>query len=404
MATNQPQVNQSQPFNLTTQVQTSNEIRGQEGITSYGALLLPFDVTREKVVEDVKAKQNLKNKIKSAFQNAPSKIKNAIKNPTQTFKTLSKYMTDNRQKISGVMTTIGSKFSGIAVAQAIKDGNISTSEALDYLFMGYAPALGITGSLFGYSGLKQLKDSLANGNIDVGSFINGFSRTLKGATDLADTITNKKNHTSKNVIEFDLTASHSESYQSETPDRRVQSGQSLNEYIHNMPETIEVQCSLQDGRRYSKAEFRAILKYLRERKETVQLVLGDELFDSLVLTDFNPSHDCTRSGMDYSLSFKKIIRSDITTNKEVTIQPMPIYLTRDIESDNGIGSLKSLSKNSGKGGFGNNVPNLPPINPDPNFDDIGKQLMNAVTNSVKNYVSGAKTFVKTAIDNARGKK
>ena len=108
--------------------------------------------------------------------------------------------------------------------------------------------------------------------------------------------------------------------------------------------------------------------------------------------------------MDYSLSFKKIIRSDITTNKEVTIQPMPIYLTRDMESDNGIGSLKGLSKNSGKSGFGNNVPNLPPINPDPNFNDIGKQLMDAVTNSVKNYVSGAKTFVKTAIDNARGKK
>ena len=361
MSTNQPQ-----PFNLTTQIQTSNEIRGQEGITSYGALLLPFDVTREKVVQDVKIKQNLKNKIKSA-----------IKNPTQTFKTLSKYMTDNRQKISGVMTTIGSKFSGIAVAQAIKDGNVSTSEALDYLFMGYAPALGITGSLFGYSGLKQLKDSLANGNIDVGSFINGFSRTLKGVTDLADTITNKKNHTSKNVIEFDLTVSHNETYQSETPDRRVQSGQSLNEFIHNMPETIDVQCALQDGRRYSKAEFRAILKYLRDRKETVQLVLGDELFDSLILTNFNPSHDCTKSGMDYSLSFKKIYRNDIDTKTEVTIQKVPIAMKdeNELSISSNTGSLKSLT--SGKMGDVK-MPNIE--NP-----DIKKDISGMVKDIIKNH-------------------
>ena len=305
MATNQPQ-----PFNLTTQAQTSSGVRSKDGITSYGALLLPFEVTREKVLQNVKAKQNLKNKITSAFKNAPNNIKNAIQNPTQTFKTLSKYMTDNRNKISGLMTTIGSKFSGVAVTQAIIDGKVSSQEALDYLFMGFAPALGIQGSLMGYSGLNQMKDAMTQGTINVGSFVSGFARTLKGITDFKDMTANKKNKKSANVIEFDLTTSHSETYQSETPDRRVQNGQSLNEYIHNMPETIEVQCSLQDGRRYSKAEFRAILKYLRERKETVQLVLGDELFDSLVLTDFNPSHDCTRSGMDYSLSFKKIIKLD----------------------------------------------------------------------------------------------
>ena len=333
----------NQPFNLTTQIQTSKETRQQNGITSYGALLLPFEITREKVLQNVKGKQSLKNKITSAFKNAPNNIKNAIQNPTQTFKTLAKYMTDNRNKISGLMTTIGSKYSGIAVTQAIIDGNVSSQEALDYLFMGFAPALGVQGSLMGYSGLNQIKDALHNGSINVGSFVSGFTRTLKGATDFKDMITNKKNKKSANVIEFDLTTSHSETYQSETPDRRVQNGQSLNEFIHNMPETIDVQCSLQDGRRYSKAEFRAILKYLRDRKETVQLVLGDELFDSLVLTNFNPSHDCTRSGMEYSLSFKKIYRNDIDTKTEVTIQKVPIKL----ENTDSFSSLSSSKLNTG---------------------------------------------------------
>ena len=89
--------------------------------------------------------------------------------------------------------------------------------------------------------------------------------------------------------------------------------------MHNLPDTFDVQCALQEGKRYSKAEFRAIIQYLRQRKETVQLVLGGEVFDSLILTNFNPNHDCTKSGMDYSLSFKKIHRSDIQNNVEVNI-------------------------------------------------------------------------------------
>ena len=336
---------------------TSNSLRNSSNITTYGALILPFD--REKAFEQAEVQADpgvvteQQGAIISAIENGDQRgiIEEAIKNEvnapkssvTQKIKDLATYMNDNRDKIAGVATTITSKFSGIAVAQALMTGKVTSKEALDYLFMGFAPALGVTGSLFGYSGLNQIKDALFNGSINVGAFISGFTRTLKGGKDLADMLTKKQTEVASNVIEFDLTISHNENYQSETPDRRVQSGQSLNEFVHNMPETITVNCALQEGKRYSKDEFRAILKYLRERKETVQLVLGDELFDSLILTDFNPNHDCTKSGMDYSLSFKKITRSDIDTNTEVTIQKMPI---KDESSSLGSG----LGSNSGLGG------------------------------------------------------
>ena len=302
-------------------------------INTYGALILPFDrdevFQQAEVQADPEEVTEAQGAIISAIENGNQKsiveeaIENEVNAPkssiTQKMKDLATYMNDNRDKISGLMTTIGSKFSGIAVTQALIDGKVTSREALDYLFMGFAPALGIQGSLMGYSGLNQMKEALFDGSINVGAFISGFTRTLKGVTDLKDMLTKKNVEVASNVVEFDLTISHSESYQSETPDRRVQSGQSLNEYVHNMPETIEVQCALQEGKRYSKAEFRAILEYLRNRKETVQLVLGDEIFDSLILTNFNPNHDCTKSGMDYTLSFKKIHRSDIQNNVEVNI-------------------------------------------------------------------------------------
>ena len=301
-------------------------------VLTYGALILPYDIklAEEENKPDTDPKETTKKegKFKSALKKAGNSTKNAITHPGQTIKSLVKYMSDkrNREKLGSIFGVIGDKFSGIAVCQAIMDGRVSSKEALDYLFMGFAPALGVEGSLMGYSGLMQIKDALFNGKIDVGAFISGFRRTLQGIVDLKDMITRANVQKSANVLEFDLTISHNETYQSETPDRRVQSGQSLNEYVHNMPVTFDVQCAFQEGRRYSKAEFRAILDNLRKSKMVVSPVLGDEIFENLILTNFNPSHDCTKSGMDYSLSFKQIIWGAIETDRIVNVQSKPTTL------------------------------------------------------------------------------
>lgn len=334
-----------------TVTQTTNSITN---ITTYGALVLPFDIKKTlqeaKVQVDPKESTKQQGKLKSALKRGGKNFSAAVKS-SQNIKVLTDYMQDKRNanKFGAVANVIGSKFSGIAVAQALMDGNVSSREALDYLFMGFAPAIGVQGSLMGYSGLNQIKDALFDGSIDVGAFVSGLRRTIKGGVDLKDMLTRKNARVGANILEFDLTISHNETYSSETPDRRVQSGQSLNEFVHNMPETFDVQCALQEGKRYSKAEFRAILKQVRDRKEVVSLILGDEMFDNLILTDFSPSHDCTKSGMDYNLSFKKVTWGKIDTTTEVIIQTKPEGLDSDINSDS---SSKTGKLNSGKVGKG----------------------------------------------------
>lgn len=369
-------------------------------IKTYGALILPFDkdevLKKTQVQAPPKVKTTFKGQLKSALGlSSDPTFKDMLKNPGQTFETLAEYTKDTRLKISGIINDVESKFSGIALTQAIINGRITSKEALDYLFMGFAPALGVQGSLMGYSGLNQMKDALFNGTINVGSFISGFTRTLKGMTDLKDLLTKKKTQVAGQVIEFDLTVSHSENYQSETPDRRVQSGQSLQEYVHNLPETFDVQCALQEGKRYSKTEFRAILLYLRDRKETVQLILGDEIFDSLILTAFNPSHDCTKSGMDYTLSFKKITRSDVQTNAEVTIQPMPKSLPNDVAN---AGSLKGSSNSivgSNTNTNNNNSNNYPlPSNNDYNPPGFMTQVKEGYTMLINHFKGDTSTLRK----------
>lgn len=364
---------------LTGAIEQSNPSLSSQ-ITTYGALVLPFDVkeflNKNKPQVDPETQDTFKGQLRSALKLSPNEnlIKGALKSPLQTFETLSQYMKDERSQMNKLTTIIGSKFSGIAVAQALASGKVSSREALDYLFMGFAPALGVQGSLMGYSGLTQLKDALMNGSIDVGSFISGFTRTLKGAVDLKDMLSNKEGRLSNDIVEIDLTLSHSENYQSETPDRRVQSGQSLNEYIHNMPDTFEIQCALQEGKRYSKAEFRAIIQEVRNTKGVISLVLGEEMFDNLIITNFSPNHNCSKSGMDYTLSFKKITRSDIERT-EVIISLRP----EGLEENDQNGILSSGGGSSSNTG----MPNMSNLDPLVDASNIAQKSVSKIKKAAK---------------------
>ena len=348
----------------------TDSLRQQEGIKTYGALLIPLEKTSDDkgiVKTDSKEVTKQEGKIKSAIKRAGSAVKNNISSFNQSVgksvSDLVTYMKDENNSVNDKIGKIGSKFSGIAITQMIIDGKVSNKSAREYLFLGFAPQLGVAGVEFGYSGLKQMKNAIANGDINVGQFLGGFKKAVKGATDLANQIKGKEISQSFQVVEFDLTNSHTESYISETPDRRVQDGISYSEVIHNLPETFEVQCSLQDGKRYTTSEFREIITNLRNSKKLVTLVLGDEQFSDLVLTGFNPSSDCSKSGFDYSLSFKKISVGSIRVDAEVDIQKLPT-----LEGDSTTLTTGSLSA----GGANVQIP------------DIKGQ----VSNAVKDFMGG----------------
>ena len=314
------------------------------GRDTYGAIILPYipKVFAPKV--DPKEKTSLMGKLTSAKDKAVGALKNAVTNPTQTFKDMATYLYDHRSEMMNYVTNLQltSKFSGIAVAQALVNGKVTSKEALDYLFMGFAPALGVTASALGYSGITQMKDALFNGSFDVGGLVNGFTKAQKGIVQLKDQLMGKTTQSKGDVIEFDLTISHSESYTSETPDRRVENGNTLSETVHNLPPTFDVSVALQDGKRYTHGEIRAIFTELRDKKVPVKLALGDEIFEDLILTGFNPTNDCTKSGMDYNLSFKQIIIGYIDLTQKIVIQELPISMQETTVS--GVSGAGNLAK------------------------------------------------------------
>lgn len=282
---------------------------------TYAKLILPYNPQEYNVTTTPEQKLSLKGKLSSAWSSAKASVKNAIQNPGQTMSNLGKYLQQSEDAVLN-------KFSGIAIAQLLVDGKVTNKQALDYLFLGAFPALNQTYTALGYSGIQQMKEALANGTINVGNFVNGFTKTLKSLTDLKNKVKNINAFEEKNIIEIDITYSHQETYMSESGDRRVQEGISWTEFIHNMPEMFSLTCGIQDGKRYSVQEFKDMLRYLRKKRVPFNIEIDGELTELVILQNFQPTREGATNGLEYNLDFKKV-RIGTVESADVVIQLPP---------------------------------------------------------------------------------
>lgn len=238
------------------------------------------------------------------IQNLTGKLLSGVKSSGLNFENATTVLKNTASLVSESVDTIANKFSGIALTQLLKDGKITNDTAFDYLTQGFPKALGMTSVAMGFQSVEQLKNSLKNG-INVQQFISSFQNFGGALSELTGLNETRKDVEGFDVIELDAVLDDSRNYSSETPDRRVESGQTYQEFIHNMPDMITLQCVLQDGRRYTGDEFEDILLNLRNRKIAVNIILGDVTKESYVLTNFAPVREAM-GGYNYSLEFKKI--------------------------------------------------------------------------------------------------
>ena len=321
---------------------------------TYAKLILPYNPVDQQVNTSPKAKMSLKGKLTSALSNASNVVKNAVKNPGQTMSNLGKYLQQNEDAIVN-------KFSGIAMGQLLVDGKVTNEAALDYLFLGAFPALNQTYTALGYTGISQMKTAMLDGTINVGNFVNGFTKTLKAVTDLKNKVKNIESFKEKNVIEIDIVYSHQEEYLSESGDRRVQEGMTWTEFIHNLPETFNLNCGLQDNKRYSVQEFKDLLRFLRMKKVPFSIEVDEELIENVILQNFQPSREGATNALDYILQLKKA-RVGNVESAEIVILPLP---TTAEDSASGEGGTV------GTGG----LPKIPNYDNNP-FDETKKIMQN----------------------------
>ena len=261
---------------------------------TYCALLIPNDI------------KNVKENKEGFIQSLSGKFMSGVDSSGINLKNASTLLKNTASLISEGVDTLGNKFSGIALAQLLADGKISNDTALDYLTQGFPRALGLTSVAMGFQSVAQLKTALKNENgVNVQQFISSFQNFGSALSDLLNIEDTRANIDGFDVVEIDVVTNDGRSYQSETPDRRVESGQTYQEFIHNMPDLLTLDCYIQDGRRYNGDEFEDILLNLRDNKIAINIILGETQKESYVLTNFNPNREAI-GGYQYSLEFKKI--------------------------------------------------------------------------------------------------
>lgn len=196
-----------------------------------------------------------------------------------------------------------SKFSVIAMTQLMKDGRVSNQDALNYLCTGFANQLGMTAASMGYQTVDACVEALGNGTINGSQFLTNIGKFTSSLSKEKQI----ENINGEQIIIIDSVLNEKiGERQIETAERRVESGQTLTEFLHNMPETFNLDCAFYEGENYTWSDFKEYMGYLIDKKIEVQLQLGDETYSHLVITQFTPTRDMATTGRMYQLSFKRI--------------------------------------------------------------------------------------------------
>lgn len=248
----------------------------------------------------------------------------------------------------GQLEDLNAKFSIIAMSQLLKDGKVSSEDALNYFFTGFAPQLGNVAVAMGYQSLGAMKEALRNGTINGGQFMSSFGGFIEY---MADQSVTRNINKQENII-VDLVISESISKISETAERRVQVGQTLTEFIHNMPETYEFTCMFINGVTYdTKEEFEWLLDDLRDSKIEVTVQIGENEHTNLVLTNYTPTRSSAIGGFEYILSFKKIKRGSVEL-KKINIQELTARYQKTANIINNLVDDKAKEKTESKNNLG----------------------------------------------------
>lgn len=266
---------------------------------TYAAIYIKPDKPKMTVIDNI-VSNTIEGQLKQAFNNAKNNIKNF---DLKSFA--------NNLTIEGV-TDFTHKYATAALTHIINGEKITNQSMIDALFNGFAPALDMTAVQLNYNNILEMKTAITSGNINVTNFINGFSGNLKTI------INNKKQNLDYSYlgdeITIDMIVDIDRQNIAETPDRRVQSGQVYNEYIHILPKVLSFTGKIKDGGKYTADEYEEILNEIFESKKPFTFRAGEKVFENYVFTSFIPANNFEQS-LNFSAELKKIDVGDIVIQK-----------------------------------------------------------------------------------------
>ena len=266
---------------------------------TYAAFYLPKDNILSNAVNAVET-STIKGQLTQAYSNAESTLQNFD-------------LGDVARNINlQSATSFVQKYAVSALTMIINQRPVTNQMMLDSLFNGFAPALGITAAQTGFNSIMEMKAAVQAGNINVANFMQGFSNGLSVVT---STMAGGNDYSKYGEeITIDLLTNFTRNYTSETPDRKVQAGQTYNEYLHNLPLTLPFSGIIKDGYVYSAHEFSDRLEQVMNEKVPFTFRAGNKIFESYVFTSYVPRREL-EDGIQFDAEIKYIETGTIEYTK-----------------------------------------------------------------------------------------
>lgn len=204
-------------------------------------------------------------------------------------------------------TEFGQKYAVGALTKIINGEPITNTTMADSLFNGFAPALELTAFQSGFNSVMEMKTALCAGNVNIANFLQGFESGLQLVQDERERPDYSKYG---EEIVIDLLTSITRNHVAETPDRRVQSGQTYNEYLHNLPLVLPITGMIKDGKNYTAAGFADRLEEIMNSKAPFTFRAGEKIYENYVFTSFTPKRE-TENGVQFDAEIKFIQSGDV---------------------------------------------------------------------------------------------
>jgi len=262
---------------------------------TYAAFYIQPDKTAQKLPNALQT-QGIKGQIENAFKNA--------KNSLQNFDIKQMAKNINLQNV----TAFTQKYGVAGLTMIINQRPVTNQMMLDSLFNGIAPAMGITAGQLGYNSVMQMKAAAQAGTINVASFMSGLSGALDAVTGGATGLIDYSKYGEE--IPIDLTTSFSENHTMETPDRRVQAGQTYNEYYHILPLTLPFSGVIKDNKNFTAHEFSDRLTEIADSLKPFTFRAGEKVYENYVFVNFQPRRE-TENGITFDAEIKYIESGDV---------------------------------------------------------------------------------------------
>lgn len=263
---------------------------------TYSAFYIKPEKTAQKL-PNAKAVQGIKGQLENAYKKA--------KNTLQNFDIKQMAKNINLQNV----TAFTQKYGVAALTTILNQRPVTNQMMLDSLFNGIAPAIGLTAGQMGFNSVMEMKNAAMTGNINVANFMQGLSNGLSIVT---DTQNGKSEDYSKygEEIPVDLTTQFGENHTFETPDRKVQSGQTYNEYYHILPLMLEVNGMIKDNKNFTAHEFADRLTDVAASYKPFTFRSGNKVYENYLFTSFHPVRE-TENGIMFDSEIKYIEGGDV---------------------------------------------------------------------------------------------